>query len=112
MKVLLTGASGFIGRELMRELLDRGHEVVASSSKKRESDDPRITWIKADFTSPRTNRPAFWRAVIRHHGVDAVINNAGIFEENHERKSTFDAVNFHAAVALAQGAEAVSHRVV
>ena len=105
MKVLLTGASGFIGRELMRELLDRGHEVVASSSQKRESDDPRITWIKADFTSPRTNRPAFWRAVIRHHGVDAVINNAGIFEENHERKSTFDTVNFHAAVALAQGAE-------
>ena len=104
MKVLLTGASGFIGRELMRELLKRGHDVVATSSRARKSDDPRVTWIKADFTDPKVNRPNFWRAVIRAHEVDAVINNAGIFEENLERKSSFETVNFHAAVALAEGA--------
>jgi dTDP-L-rhamnose 4-epimerase len=42
MRVLLTGAAGFIGRHVYRELMSRGHEVVALDSLRRDvhGDDP------------------------------------------------------------------------
>lgn len=76
MKVLLTGAAGFIGRHVMQELLARGHEVRALDS------------LRADVhTSPAWTPPAgvtFERADVRDAGaldrqlggVDAVLHLA------------------------------------
>ncbi|MBK6828563.1 MAG: NAD(P)-dependent oxidoreductase [Chitinophagaceae bacterium] len=36
MKVLVTGASGFIGQHLIRELLKRGHHVIATSTSRQK----------------------------------------------------------------------------
>lgn len=47
MKVLMTGATGFIGRHCIPALLDKGHEVCAVSSQSRTSD--RIDWRQADL---------------------------------------------------------------
>ena len=52
LKVLLLGASGFIGARLSGLLLGAGHEVRALSRKKRSSeffDSPRMEWLQLDL---------------------------------------------------------------
>lgn len=53
-KILIAGASGFIGRALIHELLqDESVEIVGLSRKLYESDHPRLTWKAADLFSLR-----------------------------------------------------------
>ncbi len=52
MKVFVTGATGFIGEHLVKELIKRGNEVVAlyrSESKKKLLADLPIKWYKGDL---------------------------------------------------------------
>jgi uncharacterized protein YbjT (DUF2867 family) len=78
MRILLTGASGFIGRHLLPALLAEGHQVVCAVRKVKASTDPRLTYVHADFA--RDTDKAVWLA--RLAGVDAVINAVGIFRES------------------------------
>lgn len=48
MKVLITGASGFIGRNCVVQLQDKGYEVHAVSSVMHEA-MPGVTWHRADL---------------------------------------------------------------
>ncbi len=51
-KILVSGASGFIGKAVVRMLLDEtDHEVVALSRYERTSDHPRLTWKRCDLFS-------------------------------------------------------------
>lgn len=50
-RVLLTGATGFIGRHAIPELLSRGYEVHAISSK-AINDERGIFWHQADLMNP------------------------------------------------------------
>ena len=50
MKVLVTGANGYIGRYVVKELLKRGHEVLASDLRYDDIDE-RAVRIKADLFS-------------------------------------------------------------
>jgi uncharacterized protein YbjT (DUF2867 family) len=83
MKILLTGASGFIGRNLARVLRANGHEVVPVS--RREG---------VDFSHMHT--PNRW--VPRLQGVDAVINAVGIIGETGSQR--FDSLHAAAPIAL------------
>jgi uncharacterized protein YbjT (DUF2867 family) len=78
MRILLTGATGFIGKHLLHALLAEGHDVVCAV---RHPDTlphhPRLSAIHADFTKD-TDKSA-WLA--RLSGVEAVINTVGIFRE-------------------------------
>ncbi|WP_020654375.1 SDR family oxidoreductase [Massilia niastensis] len=78
MRILLTGASGFIGQHLLQALLAEGHHVVCAGRKARTSTDPRLATIHADFAND-TDKSA-WLA--RLSGIDAVINTVGIFRES------------------------------
>ena len=82
MRILLTGASGFIGQHLLQTLLTEGHHVVcavrAPEAKLPKSADPRLSTIHADF-SKDTDKTT-WLARLSH--VDAVINTVGIFRES------------------------------
>ncbi len=78
MRVLLTGANGFIGAHLTAALLAAGHDVVAAV-RSRESMArrfPDVGALAADMN--RDTTAAAWRP--RLEGVDAVINCAGVLQ--------------------------------
>lgn len=110
MVVLLTGASGFIGRHLAQALLAARHQVVCAVRKPpkphkpdqpadenlpvREALVPCLRYVAADFT--RDFDAADWSP--RLAGVDVVINAVGIIRE--QGAQTFDAIHERAPRAL------------
>lgn len=54
MKVLVTGASGFVGKALIQRLLENKHEVIALVRSNEHKDHPskKIKWIKGDLLKP------------------------------------------------------------
>lgn len=71
MKILLTGGTGFIGRHLVRALLERGDDcVVVSRRDANPWDDDRVRLVRGDPT-----RSGPWQSALG--GADAVINLAG-----------------------------------
>ena len=94
MKVLLTGASGFIGSHLVRLLRARGHHVVAVSRHPPVETDGGITWIVLDLTS--AVQPTDWGSALQ--GIDVVVNAAGVFV--HAGSARLDAVHRRAPSAL------------
>ena len=74
MKVAVTGATGFVGGALLRQLLAEGHEVVAvkrPSSAKAPLQNPSLTWVNGDVTDPNSLQSVF-------NGVDWLIHAAGM----------------------------------
>lgn len=52
-RVVVTGAGGYVGRHVVRALLDRGHDVVATVRPGSRADvDPRATLVAADVLDP------------------------------------------------------------
>ncbi|HEY4541289.1 MAG TPA: SDR family oxidoreductase [Noviherbaspirillum sp.] len=104
MLVLLTGASGFIGRHLLRALLAQGHTVrcaVRNPERMRASfAGARVEAVHADFV--RDLEPEAWMA--RLQNVDVVINAVGILREQGDQ--SFDALHARAPCALFQAAAA------
>jgi len=60
-RVLITGASGFIGLHLCRALLSSGCEVHALSRSEPKISDSRLNWHKVDLTDAEATRAAFAR---------------------------------------------------
>ncbi len=56
MKILLTGANGFVGRALLPKLLEEGHEVVALVRSKLKIADfsKGVEWIEGDLLDPES----------------------------------------------------------
>lgn len=96
MNVLLTGATGFIGRNVASLLAQSGHRVVPASRRSG-----------LDFL--RMTRSADWLPHL--HGIDAVINCVGIIGET--RQQRFAALHREAPIALFQaGAQAGIRRII
>ncbi len=93
MKILLTGATGFIGTRLRAELLARGHRVVAVARRPPPPRHAHERWIAIDFA---TAQAAHWRPHLA--GVDAVVNAVGIFRERGAQ--TFAALHVQGPAAL------------
>lgn len=70
MRVLVLGATGYVGSRLVPHLLERGHEVLAASSSVPDPErfgwDPRVRAIRCDVSDPAAVEAAL-------DGVDAVV---------------------------------------
>jgi nucleoside-diphosphate-sugar epimerase len=76
MRILIVGASGFIGRRVAAELLSAGHEIVPCGRDRGRLERlfPSMRAISCDFAR---DRAADWHR--RLANVDGVVNAAGIF---------------------------------
>ena len=78
MRILLTGATGFIGSAVRARLVAAGHDVIAIT---RRADlaisQPRTHWIVFDIAQVAT--PETWAACLV--GVDAAVNCAGVLQD-------------------------------
>ncbi|MBQ4621085.1 MAG: NAD(P)-dependent oxidoreductase [Bacteroidaceae bacterium] len=94
MKILVTGASGFIGSFLCEEGLRQGHEVwagVRRSSSRRYLQDERLKFAELDFSSPERLSAQLAIHKQEHAGWEVVIHCAGVTkcpkEEDFERNN-------------------------
>ena len=96
MRILLTGANGFIGRHLTAAFVASGHEVVAAVRRVGEMQRrfPSVTVLHVDLN--RDTTAATWAP--RLPGVDAIVNCAGILQQR--RGQSIDAVHFDGPKAL------------
>jgi uncharacterized protein YbjT (DUF2867 family) len=105
LRILVTGAYGFIGRHVVQALLARGHEVVAAVRASRQGTRlPGMGAVPCDFA--RDVEPGAW--IGRLEGIDAIVNCAGILRETGE--DSFDAIHRRAPVALARAAQQLGAR--
>jgi uncharacterized protein YbjT (DUF2867 family) len=93
MKVLITGASGMLGRELVNFLLAGSHTVIAAG-RSPPAGISGAAFLEVDFAEPPD--AVWWEA--RLVGIDAVINAVGIFRE--KGGQTFERIHVRGPVAL------------
>jgi nucleoside-diphosphate-sugar epimerase len=89
MKYFLTGATGFLGGVLARQLRERGHEVhavIRSPEKASELKSLGVTLFKGDVTASESMREAM-------HGVDGIFHVAGWYKIGAKDKSQGEKVN-------------------
>jgi dihydroflavonol-4-reductase len=86
MRVLLTGASGFIGAYVARALSDRGAEVRGLCRSEPPPFARVSRWLQGDVTDARTVAGAV-------RGCDAVIHCAGLYSYSHRQAAAMAAVN-------------------
>lgn len=81
--IVITGASQGIGAGLVNAFLERGYNVVATSRSVSSSREllpsDRLVRVDGDIADPATADAVLAAAVDRFGGVDALVNNAGIF---------------------------------
>lgn len=95
MKCLVTGATGFIGRQLCHLLAEHGHQVLAYSRAGQPLDDGSATQ-PVDFRHESISETALAAA-------DVVFHLAGIAHQN-ALAADYETVNYRASVELARRA--------
>jgi len=106
MRVLVTGATGFVGNEVVKELLARGHRVralVRPGSQDKLQVRDRVGEALGDIL----DRPTVFQAA---QGCDAVINLVGIIREFPRQGVTFERLHLEAARNAVDAARAAGAR--
>jgi NADH dehydrogenase len=89
MRVLLTGATGYVGSYVLRELLHQDHTprcLVRGSADDLAVQDDAIEIVPGDVTEPASLDGAF-------DGCDAAIHLVGIIEEHRAKGATFERIH-------------------
>lgn len=85
--IFMTGATGFVGRALLRRLLERNETVrclVRNRLRRKLLEHPHLTWVDGDLLWPEGFRSAF-------EGVETVIHLVGILVQ--VGKGTYDRIH-------------------
>lgn len=98
MKVVVTGAGGFIGRRVVRELVSAGHEVTASDRPGVRLEARGVRPFAAELADP-----AATRALVAGH--EAVVHAAGLFDLGASREA-LDESNVRATEQVVDACEA------
>ncbi len=69
--IFITGATGFLGKEIVRQLLAAGHTVRALSRTQQGSENPNLRWIRGSLTE----LPALEQGCL---GAHAIIHTAAL----------------------------------
>lgn len=93
MKILVTGASGFIGNYIVKELLKQGHTLHTLSRKKNYSIQGTTTFT-GDITDKSSLSPAF-------KDIDVVIHNAA-YANDHGKQEKFYQFNVKGTENIAE----------
>lgn len=99
MKVFLTGGSGFVGREVIKQLLAEQHNVralIRQTSALKQLNG--LETVIGDTTRPETLKNQLI-------GCDAVIHLVGIIREGHSRGITFERLHTEATENILQAAQ-------
>ncbi len=99
MNVLLTGASGGIGKSLLLSLLSAGHDVVATYHLADESnleDDLKVRWVKLNFADPKAVR-SFLTSL---NDIDIVVHCAGVAKSALIGKQDFASIQDQISINL------------
>jgi uncharacterized protein YbjT (DUF2867 family) len=101
MRVLIAGATGFIGRHVAAHLHARGHAVVGISRRRAAAFErhPEYGWIAGDLHHDL--EPEAWSRKL--HAFDALVNCAGLHRE--KGGASFETVHALGPVALYQACE-------
>ncbi len=92
MKIFLTGVTGYVGRQVVRDLVKAGYAVVALVRKGSEPKLPEgiaesIAVVNGDIQKPESYRDAL-------QSCDAIINLPGLLREFPNKGITFEGVHF------------------
>ncbi|MHB1949272.1 MAG: NAD-dependent epimerase/dehydratase family protein [Gammaproteobacteria bacterium] len=94
MRILITGANGFIAREIIAKLSKSGHDIIACVHSKLLENIPHLRSFKVDFTQATTAE--YWLPHL--NDIDAVINCVGVFQTIKEK--TMWNIHYEAPKAL------------
>ena len=96
MKILVTGASGFIASAIIEKLLASNHQIIACArSSKNIPVTGELTFHSVDFNDYRN--PSAWLPLL--DSVDVVVNCAGILRET--KTNSYNTIHYEVPKALA-----------
>ncbi|MFW0119630.1 NAD-dependent epimerase/dehydratase family protein [Rothia sp. P5764] len=99
MKILLTGASGYIGGNLLKEL-KKNHQVIAvSRSAQGKTNEENVTWVAADLFAPEDNQRIMQGIDLAVYLVHSMQPQAKLTQASFEDMDALLADNFARAAA-------------
>ena len=90
MKILVTGATGYIGKRLIPMLINEGHHVVCAvrdilRADKNYLEEEHITFVESDFLKPETLKNIPKDIDVAYYLIHSMSNNSNDFESLEEQ---------------------------